>query len=219
MKDIGRDWRKLSLEEDQGVETLGLGESLTSGGYVRRADGTVLLPESTVEFMNTVAMFRDFIGKSTLDIATSLGNCDPAPAIDLEHGYVHTWSRLGYELVVGFGEDGRAEWIHEELGGPVSDRLLAAIEADAAMIEAKLKSVPAWHRNEYRAQNANRLGYANLMTPAETLRRTEEKLRLTEEQLQLTEEQLRLTEEHLRVALEALGSPKSFYGVSVPIDF
>jgi hypothetical protein len=200
------------------VETLGLGEPLTSGGFVRRADGTVVLPEGTIEFLGRVAAVRDCTGKTMLQIAAILGNCDPAPAIVLpEHDvYVHTWSRVGFELTVGFGADGAARWIHEEVGGPVTERLVAAIEADAAQLEPELASVPPWRRGELRAENPHRLAYADVVTPSDTLRETEEKLRLTEEQLRITKQQLRIREEQLQTLLEELNRPQTFYGVSFP---
>src|SRR5205085_2554013 len=87
------------------MQKLGPGESLTSGGYVRTAEGKVIVPDETFEFIQQVIAVGDFAGKTMPEAAAALGNCDPAPARDLKQGYEHTWSRPGYELTIQFGFD------------------------------------------------------------------------------------------------------------------
>src|SRR4051794_30801561 len=123
---------------------LGPGESLTSGGYIRNARGNVLVPSETFAFMRAKAAFGDFVGKTMAEIAAALGNCDPVPATDVRRGYVHTWSRPGYELRVTFNDhDNTVRSIETKRGGVASPGLKARLaEEEEAAAEAAAAAAP-----------------------------------------------------------------------------
>jgi hypothetical protein len=94
---------------------LGPRESLTPGGFVRRADGVVIVPEETKRLIDAWANLGRVEGLTIGEIALRLGfNPDPVPAVSYSNGYAHTWTLPGYTIGVLFGHDNRAIGI---LGG------------------------------------------------------------------------------------------------------
>jgi hypothetical protein len=110
------------------MPNLGPGESLTSGGYVRRADGVVVITPQAKALLDNFRALGSPAGKTMAEIATVVGNCDPIPAGSFTNGYAHSWSEPGYTVSVLFGHDNRAIGIlnnSEVLGGPPTPGLAA----------------------------------------------------------------------------------------------
>jgi len=92
----------------KGQAQLGPGESLTPGGFVRQADGTVIVPQETKGLFDAWAAAGGIKGMTMAEIAQRVGNCDPVSATQWKNGYSNTWSRPGYRISVLFGPDNRA---------------------------------------------------------------------------------------------------------------
>lgn len=85
------------------------GESLTPGGYVRRADGVVLIPAEGKRLFDSWRAAGTIAGLTMAEIAGRVGcNCDAVPAVRFANGYAHTWTRPGYTIGVLFGLDNKA---------------------------------------------------------------------------------------------------------------
>lgn len=85
------------------------GESLTPGGFVRRADGVVLIPADGKRLFDSWRGAGSIAGLTMAEIVDRVGcNCDAVPAARFTNGYAHTWSRPGYTIGVLFGLDNKA---------------------------------------------------------------------------------------------------------------
>ena len=99
-------------------------ETRTKHGYVRRADGVVVVPEETKRLFDAWKDARaDIAGLTLEELVQRIGfEADDLPAAFHVAGYLRSWSRPGYTISVLFGrEDGRAIRIpqgvpFEELG-------------------------------------------------------------------------------------------------------
>jgi hypothetical protein len=109
---------------------LGPGESLTSGGYVRRADGVVVISPEGKALMDAAKAAGSLKGMTMAEIAERVGNCDPIPAVTYSNGYSHSWSQPGYTFSVLFGHDNKAIALlanSEQLGGSPTPGLQARL--------------------------------------------------------------------------------------------
>lgn len=85
------------------------GESLTPGGFVRRADGVVLIPREALLLLDSWRAAGVIAGLTMPEVVSRVGfNCDPVPAARVPNGYAHAWSRPGYTVSVLFGTDDKA---------------------------------------------------------------------------------------------------------------
>src|SRR5438477_11040034 len=104
------------------MPTLGPGESLTPGGFVRRADGVVVVPAEAKHLHDRWKAAGNIKGLTMAEIVQRVGsNADSVPAKSYNNGYSHTWSRPGYTISILFGRNNRAIGVvngSEQLGGP-----------------------------------------------------------------------------------------------------
>jgi hypothetical protein len=96
-------------------------DTRTKNGYVRRADGVVIVPDETKRLFDAWKAIRnDIVGLTLGEIAERVGfTADDAPPAFHSAGYLRAWSRPGYTVSVLFGPDDRAIRIpqgFEELG-------------------------------------------------------------------------------------------------------
>lgn len=91
------------------------GESLTPGGFLRRADGKVVVPDTTKKLIDAWSAAGSIKGLTMAEIVTRVGfNADAVPAKQYTNGYTHTWSLPGYTVSVLFGNDNRAIGIEDK---------------------------------------------------------------------------------------------------------
>lgn len=91
------------------VRRLNPGESLTPGGFLRRADGVVVIPAESKRLYDSWCAAGSIASLTMAEIVGRVGfNCDPVPAVRFSNGYAHTWSRPGYTIGVLFGHDNKA---------------------------------------------------------------------------------------------------------------
>lgn len=131
------------------MPTLNPGESLTSGGYVRRADGVVVVSKEAKALVEALEALGNLKGLTMAEIADRIGNCDPIPAMKYTNGYAHSWSQPGYTFRVLFGHDHKAVGIvtgSEELGGPSTPGLIAR---QAAAPPRRMDRFAAWAASSY----------------------------------------------------------------------
>jgi hypothetical protein len=85
------------------------GESLTPGGFVRRADGVVIISNEGKALADGWQAAGKIGGLTVSEIVQLVGfSVDAVPAVRHGTGYAHTWSRPGYTIGVLFGPDNRA---------------------------------------------------------------------------------------------------------------
>jgi len=85
------------------------GETLTPGGFVRRADGVILVPEEAKRLHDSFRAAGNIVGLTPAEIAQRVGfDADPIPARRHANGYSHLWSQPGYKISILFGHDNRA---------------------------------------------------------------------------------------------------------------
>ena len=126
------------------MPSLGPGESLTPGGYVRRADGVVVVtPEAAALHDATKALENSLPGMTMAEITERLGNCDPIPAVTYSNGYSHSWSLPGFAFSILFGHDNKAVGLLNgsiALGGPPTPGLQARLASQAPTQKTKATS-------------------------------------------------------------------------------
>lgn len=85
------------------------GESLTPGGFLRRADGVVVISPDGKRLLDSWRAAGSIAGLTMPEIVAKVGfNCDAVPAVSFPAGYAHAWSRPGYTVSVLFGFDHKA---------------------------------------------------------------------------------------------------------------
>jgi|SRR5579871_3260513 len=104
------------------MRPLKAGESLTPGGFIRRADGVVEVPPDALALNRAWKAAGNIAGLTMAEIVQRVGfNADAVPAKPYTNGYAHTWSRPGYSIGILFGHDNRAIGVvdgSERLGMP-----------------------------------------------------------------------------------------------------
>jgi hypothetical protein len=142
--------RKAAERPEAAAETpapeLGPEESLTSGGYVLEADGTVLVSREAELLVDAIYAVGDFEGLTMAEVTERIGSCDPIPADEYVDGHLRSWSQPGYTVGILFDRDDRAVGIlegSEDVGGPPTPGLRARQAQDdyAGAVVARIRDL------------------------------------------------------------------------------
>ena len=87
------------------------GDALTPNGYVRKPDGTIVLPKKTMKWAREWQVLGNITGLTYSELVRHVGAADGAPS----PGW-YKWSRPGYVVSVHFDVEGRALELRESLG-------------------------------------------------------------------------------------------------------